>query len=82
MRMVWMVVCRGPCGLNLTGNYFYIDCFKHLTSTTIRNEKIIELRRRLDDIMRIPRDKWNQNDIEFMKLATEPKMLSLLHSLK
>ena len=42
----------------------------------------MELRKKLDEILSIPREKWTQSDIEFMKLATEPKMLSLLHSVK
>lgn len=48
----------------------------------IRKDKIIELRRKLNEILSIPREKWTQKEIEFMKLASEPKMLSLLHSVK
>ena len=42
----------------------------------------MELRKKLDEILAIPRERWSDKDREFMQLATEPKMLNLLHGIK
>lgn len=67
--------------LRLELNWYTSSSPCYLT-TLPRNEKITELRRKLDEILAIPREKWTHKDMEFMKLATEPKMLNLLHSAK
>lgn len=44
--------------------------------------KLREIKRKMEEILRIPREHWSLADIEFMKMATEPKMFALLRSLK
>jgi hypothetical protein len=44
--------------------------------------KLREIKRKLDEVLKIPKEKWTSTDLEFIKMATEPGMYAVLQSLK
>ena len=42
----------------------------------------MEIKRRVQEIMSSPMESWSKTDVEFIKMATEPKMLELLQNVK
>mmetsp|Transcript_2683 Transcript_2683/g.2341 ORF Transcript_2683/g.2341 Transcript_2683/m.2341 type:complete len:88 (+) Transcript_2683:1317-1580(+) len=50
--------------------------------TTDMTAKLKEIRRKMEQILKKQKSKWSPADIEFMKMATEPKMFTLLKSVK
>ena len=48
----------------------------------IRSEKLREIKRRMEEIVKLPRHQWTVTDAEFMDIALEPKMYNLLKNVQ
>jgi len=46
-----------------------------------RNHKLSEIKKKMQEIMSTPMERWSKTDSEFMKMATEDEMLELLQNL-
>lgn len=44
----------------------------------ISMRKVSEIKKKVDKIMAIPKEKWTKRDIEFMKIAQQSKLLDVL----
>ena len=47
-----------------------------------REDRLKEIKRKMNEILKTSKERWTPTDAEFMKIATEPKMFSLLKNLK
>jgi len=46
------------------------------------NHKLLEIKKKMQEIIETPMEKWSKTDAEFIKMATEPEMLELLQNVK
>lgn len=41
-------------------------------------KKVTEIKKKVDKIMAVPKEKWTKRDIEFMKIAQQSKLLDVI----
>ena len=46
----------------------------------IKIEKLKSMKIKMEVLMKIPKEKWNDLDLEFMKIASDPKMDKLFNN--
>ena len=56
--------------------------FCYIWGLIIRSDKLIDIKKRMDEITKLPRHEWTQADAEFMEIALDPKVFSLLQNIK